>query len=128
MAKYPVAYHKRSPEAERLEKSGHLRRKYNLTLERFEELLAAQGGKCGSCGTSDTGQHTWHVDHDHACCSANTSCGECVRGILCGKCNTGIGMFDDSVSSLFDAQVYLTNSGHKLIGGKHPAFALRKAA
>lgn len=118
---------RRSAAYELTEKRGHLRRKYNLTLERFESILAAQGGKCGSCGTTNPGKHTWHVDHDHACCPGK-SCGRCVRGLLCGRCNIGIGMFEDSVSNLFDAQVYLTNSGQKLIGGKHPAFVLRKAA
>jgi hypothetical protein len=76
---------------------------YGLTPEGYDELLAAQGGVCAICGLP--GQ-TWaernlHVDHDHATHE--------VRGLLCGKCNVGIGMLGDSVEGLRNALKYLEN-------------------
>jgi len=65
----------------------HLRSSYGITLEEFGKLLVAQNGKCGVCGTETPGGTGWHLDHSH------TTGG--VRGILCTKCNTGGGLFND---------------------------------
>lgn len=35
------------------------------------------------------------VDHDHACCPGDRSCGRCVRGFLCVYCNSAAGMLGD---------------------------------
>lgn len=36
------------------------------------------------------------VDHDHACCPlARYSCGKCVRGLICGRCNMAAGQLGD---------------------------------
>lgn len=54
-------------------------------------LLRLQGSdvpECAACGsTADL-----KVDHDHACCPASRSCGQCVRGYLCHECNTAEGL------------------------------------
>lgn len=47
------------------------------------------------------------VDHDHACCPGGKSCGRCVRGFLCGGCNTGIGLFSENAAVIRAAADYL---------------------
>jgi hypothetical protein len=74
---------------------------YGLTPESYEGLLQSQGGVCAICGL--TGQ-TWaernlHVDHDHVTLE--------VRGLLCGRCNVGLGFFSDNVEMLKKAISYL---------------------
>ena len=54
------------------------------------------------------------IDHDHACCplgSDSSSCGRCVRGMLCHRCNVGIGFFRDNPDYLIAAAEYLAESG-----------------
>lgn len=81
--------------------------RYGLTPEAFAALLAGQGGGCAICMTG-TPARGWHVDHDHACCpTVARSCGRCVRGILCSRCNKALGAFKDSVELLGRAVAYL---------------------
>jgi hypothetical protein len=80
--------------------------KYNID---FGDTLAKQGGKCLICKTTSPEGYGdgWAVDHDHACCAGKGSCGDCVRGILCGHCNKGLGHFKDNLEFLEQAQHYL---------------------
>lgn len=86
-----------------------LYRNYGMEKGTYEYLLEKQGGKCAICGSVEchTGRR-FSVDHDHACCPENAkSCGKCVRGLLCGHCNQGIGKFKDDISLLKAAIRYL---------------------
>lgn len=74
-------YYKRNPTAKRAQA---VRRIYNLPWDKYEEMLAAQGGRCAICQRKSK---RFHVDHDHACCPGKVSCGKCVRGLLCLMCN-----------------------------------------
>ncbi len=38
------------------------------------------------------------IDHDHACCPGQSSCGKCIRGVLCVRCNTFIAHFENLVA------------------------------
>jgi len=78
--------------------------KYGLTVARYDEMVEAQGGACAICSTPCT---TFVVDHDHDCCPGQTTCGKCVRGLLCGTCNSGIGLLKDSSDVLRKAAAYL---------------------
>ena len=82
---------------------------YNITSEQYEAMLAAQGGGCAICGGQNESGRSLAVDHDHSCCDQRTSsCGRCVRGLLCDNCNTGIGLMQDSAQRLQDAARYLS--------------------
>jgi hypothetical protein len=77
--------------------------KYNLSKAEHELLLNQQEFKCAICGS----KKKLCIDHDHNCCPANKSCGKCIRGLLCQKCNQGLGMFQDDIQILKHAQKYL---------------------
>jgi len=84
-----------------------LKRKYSMTLEDYDAMLANQGGVCAICGTTDTAP--WdHFAVDHCHQSGN------VRGLLCQGCNTCIGRVDDNTETLRKAIRYLEN--HRLRG------------
>lgn len=38
------------------------------------------------------------VDHDHACCPGERSCGNCIRGLICFQCNAAAGMLQNDSS------------------------------
>lgn len=85
-------------------------KKYGLSVEAFDKLWMAQGQRCPICGSREdreTIKKSFAVDHDHACCPGPVSCGKCVRGILCGTCNMGLGAFGDSIPALRKAIAYL---------------------
>lgn len=46
---------------------------------------------CEACGSPASPPH---VDHDHACCPGNYSCGGCLRGVLCPSCNIALGWLE----------------------------------
>lgn len=89
-----------------LKRYNHQRRRkwlqlYGLTPGDYNALLESQGGTCAICGQPGQtwGENNLHVDHDHDT--------DEVRGLLCGKCNVGIGMLGDNAESIRRALAYL---------------------
>ena len=67
--------------------------KYKLTLDQFLEM--SKDG-CQVCGK--TQERNLHIDHDHACCSGEgATCGKCVRGVVCNRCNQTIGKYENGL-------------------------------
>lgn len=91
----------------RLAKHSHwTRSNFGLSSEKYEKLLAFQGGACIGCQRAkgnregERGKKNLAVDHDHSCCSGPTSCGRCVRMLLCGPCNDTLAHFRDDPEAL----------------------------
>lgn len=84
--------------------------KFNLTVDDYWNLFNSQSGRCAICKTTEPGSNRkrFCVDHDHACCSGrSTSCGKCVRGLLCFSCNVALGAVRDNRATLKAAIAYL---------------------
>jgi hypothetical protein len=82
---------------------------YGLKPGQYAELLARQGGVCYICHRRPQAKRL-ACDHDHSCCAGPTSCGKCVRGLLCRSCNRDVlGHLKDSVEALQRAIDYLTS-------------------
>lgn len=81
--------------------------KYNIKIQDLEVMIEAQGGRCSICGNVDPNGKALSVDHDHLCCPGTTSCGSCVRGLLCSLCNRAIGLMRDNPQYLRSAAEYL---------------------
>lgn len=81
--------------------------RYNINVDEF---LLNQDGKCLICQDELQllGMNSYVVDHDHSCCPGPRPCGECVRGLLCRKCNTGLGAFTDDPRKLRQAADYIS--------------------
>lgn len=81
------------------------RRKYGLSTEEYEKMLAAQGCVCAICLCPETANgyqgQTKRLAVDH-----NADTGQ-VRALLCFACNTGIGAFQHSTSLLGKAMQYM---------------------
>lgn len=87
----------------------HRLRKYGLTARQIDNMIALQGGLCAICDEAIS-RARCAIDHDHACCSGLSTCGTCVRGVLCRACNSGLGLFNDNINSIARALEYLTKA------------------
>lgn len=109
-SKDALAWRSKSPEERRRRT---LFRKYGLTPAAVEAMLSEQGG-CAICGSREPNGKNWEIDHDHGCCSTESKCcGRCIRGVLCGPCNRGLGQFRDNPDTLRAAIAYLERTGRK---------------
>ena len=87
-------FYRKNPKSPDVQKSGHLRRTFNLTADEYSALFVSQNGVCAACGNSET--RTDHrngdckdlaVDHDHATGK--------IRALLCSSCNIALGLLQD---------------------------------
>jgi hypothetical protein len=92
------------PTYKKKNQAGHRRRKYGITTEKYNTVLDKQKGVCAICGTKEKrsirgAEPELSVDHDH-------KTGE-IRGLLCHRCNSGLGLFQEDLRILRRAVRYL---------------------
>lgn len=93
-----------------------LSRTYGISNETYVEMFGSQLGLCAICGqeqqgvTKDGNTRFLCVDHCHKTGA--------IRQLLCVKCNTGIGQFNDDPDLLKSAMAYLRR--HKEINKSEP--------
>lgn len=94
-------------------RDSHLKCKFGITQEEYDLMFKEQGGVCKLCedgedefvdSTVIKGPKQFAIDHDHYT-------GE-VRGLLCSKCNKGLGQFRDNAALLHKAAFYVENKGN----------------
>lgn len=76
-----------------------LKAAHGLTPAQFDEKLLSQGGVCYICKGQPTGKKVFYVDHNH-------TTGK-IRDLLCGRCNSAIGMIREDVETLEKIKKYL---------------------
>lgn len=74
-----------------------LKNVYGLSVEQYQTMVSAQSSRCAICRSK---LKRLDVDHDHR--------SKTVRGLLCNRCNRGIGYFNDSPMLLIKAAKYLS--------------------
>jgi hypothetical protein len=90
-------------------------KRYGITLEQYDAILAAQGGKCGGCKGKRS--YNLHVDHDHLRQAELLAQGVgesnaarlSIRGLLCARCNKVLRDTRDSVPTLKGLVAFLAD-------------------
>jgi hypothetical protein len=77
----------------------NLKRHYGMTVGEFDDMVRGQDNKCAICGNPPSINGRLYVDHNHETNS--------IRGLLCVKCNSGLGMFNDDIVLIKKSLKYL---------------------
>ncbi len=76
--------------------------KYGLNAEEYYNMFESQNNKCAICGEEFSDSNRAFVDHCH---KTNK-----VRGLLCTRCNSLLGMAKDNIETLQNAINYLSQN------------------
>lgn len=80
--------------------------RFRMRQEEYDRRIAAG---CVICGSREQVQ----VDHDHTCCGKQRStCGKCVRGVLCRRHNVVLGFVKDDPATLRALAEYVESYKH----------------
>lgn len=83
----------------------HIRSRYGISPEQYQEMYDKQGGLCAGCGKKpkaggkSNANRKLFIDHNH---TTND-----IRGLLCQGCNASIGLAGDNPTTLRQLADYL---------------------
>lgn len=85
-------------------KNSELKTGYGITLEDYNKLLVSQNNVCAICHRTETSKlngkvKLLSVDHNHST--------DKVRGLLCGKCNSALGLLDEDLTIISNLVIYI---------------------
>jgi len=75
-----------------------LKTRYGISIAQYNAMLEEQGGVCAICGEQPEEERLC-VDHSHATGK--------IRGLLCRRCNSGLGCYNDELRLTMGASAYL---------------------
>jgi hypothetical protein len=75
--------------------------KYKITTIELNNIFKASNGLCEICNQKCSVGDELSIDHDHV--TGN------IRGMLCRKCNAGIGLLQDSSEIILKAYNYISS-------------------
>lgn len=87
-------------------RNAHFKRRYNLTIERYKKMHESQKGLCAICGREEIRLSSNKKDITPLCVDHNHNTG-LVRDLLCYKCNTVLGYFEENIKYFQNAINYL---------------------
>lgn len=87
-----------------LQRAFDLRRRFGITLQEYDAMLAAQGGVCAVCGEPPSAKRL-AVDHNH-------TTGK-VRALLCYSCNSALGLLNEDRARIQRLDAFLELHGSK---------------
>jgi len=77
-----------------------LKKDFGISLNEYNDIYMLQNGQCGICGIHQKDlKISLSVDHDHLTGK--------IRGLLCTKCNTALGLYNDNEETLLKAILWL---------------------
>lgn len=80
-------------------------KRFSISTDEYVNMLKNQNFLCAICKKEDSKRLS--IDHDHSCCNGSYSCGRCIRGLICFRCNTALGMVSDDTAILKSMIEYL---------------------
>ena len=91
----------------RVRRNTQLKYYFGITLDEYKQMLEKQNGVCAICKRPEIATRKGRikqlaVDHCHDV--------GIIRGLLCYRCNTALGLADENIETLFAMINYLKNS------------------
>jgi hypothetical protein len=83
----------------RIAREVNYKKKYGITIEQYEKMLAKQNNVCAICDKPCSTGRFLAVDHDHTTGA--------VRALLCQNCNVAIGFLGEDTDRMAKAIEYL---------------------